>query len=61
MNIFNRLITFSKGGKCENPEALKEKQDREVQARKEWSKGKRKIISFVENRREEAKRKEKEE
>lgn len=61
MNIFNKLITYNKEGKCKNPEALKEKQDREVQARKEWSKGKRKIISFVENRREEVKRKEKEE
>ena len=61
MNIFNKLITYNKEGKCENPKALKEKQNKEVQARKEWSRGKKKIISFVENRREEAKRKEKEE
>lgn len=60
MNIFNKLITFGKNGRCNNPEALKERQERGLQARKEASKKKVKIISFVENKTEGIKRKEKE-
>ena len=41
MNIFTKLITYDKNGKCENPVALKEKQEREKLAYKSKAEGRR--------------------
>ena len=46
MNIFAKLITFDKSGKCENPVALKEKQERERLAYRAKIEGRRKISKF---------------
>lgn len=41
MNIFSKLITYDKDGKCENPVALEEKQKREKLAYKAKAVGRR--------------------
>ena len=47
MNIFAKLITFDKSGKCENPVALKEKQEREQLAYRDKIEGRRKISNYT--------------
>ena len=41
MNIFTKLITYDKNGKCENSVALEEKQEREKLAYKSKAEGRR--------------------
>ena len=50
MNIFAKLITFDRNGRCENPVALKEKQDREKLAYREKTIGRWKVSKLVEVR-----------
>ena len=50
MNIFTKLITYDKNGKCENPVALKEKQEREKLAYRAKIEGRLKISNFEEVR-----------
>lgn len=50
MNIFNKLITYNKEGKCENPVALKEKQEREKLAYRAKTMGRWQVSKFLEVR-----------
>ncbi len=50
MNIFAKLITYDKNGTCENPVALKEKQEREKLAYRTKTMGRWKVSKFVEVR-----------
>lgn len=43
MNIFTKLITYDKNGKCENPVALEEKQEREKLAYRAKIEGRMKV------------------
>lgn len=47
MNIFSKLVTYDKKGKCENPVALKEKQERERLANRVKIESKLKVSKFV--------------
>ena len=50
MNIFAKLITYDKNGKCENPVALKERQEREKLAYRAKTMGRWKVLKLVEVR-----------
>ena len=50
MNIFTKLITYDKNGKCENPFALEEKQQKERVAYKARIEGRLKISNYEETR-----------
>lgn len=50
MNIFAKLITYDKNGKCENPVALKERQEREKLAYRIKTMGRWKVLKLVEVR-----------
>ena len=50
MNIFTKLISYDKNGICENPVALKEKQEREKLAYRTKTMGRWKVSKFVEVR-----------
>ena len=50
MNLFTKLISYDKNGTCENPVALKEKQEREKLAYRTKTMGRWKVSKFVEVR-----------
>ena len=50
MNLFTKLISYDKNGTCENPVALKEKQERERLACRVKIMGRWKVSKFVEVR-----------
>ena len=50
MNIFTKLITYDKNGKCENPVALEEKQQKVKLAYRAKIEGRMKVSIFEETR-----------